>query len=333
MFDESRCDLCGDCLVRCHYVDYDREKAVSEISALIQGKNADVLKECITCVACNEYCEKGAKPFDLINQLQEKFRTLPIPERTVSWFGKLASMPSNIIEGDPTKPALSICTMEPTLPPGTLESRFFEGMTVAKGGDFFCFIGYVHIGEEKPVRENAQKFVDSIASLGSKEVVFIHDDCYAMVAKVREYGIKLPFKSIHIVEYLLNYMKENQNDIIKLNKKVAYQRPCASRYTPEKEPMLDELFEIIGVERVTRKYDRTDALCCGGVFTRVMPEKVRWFQDVNLEDARKHKAEGLIFLCPLCIMSLGKMCHGYGLHPVLITDLCRMAIGEMPLTF
>jgi len=31
----------------------------------------------LTKASCNEYCEKGAKPFDLINGLQEKFGTLP----------------------------------------------------------------------------------------------------------------------------------------------------------------------------------------------------------------------------------------------------------------
>jgi len=333
MFDRSKCDMCGDCLVRCHYLDYDREKAIREISSLIQGENAPVLRVCVTCAACNEYCEKEAKPFDLINQLQEKFETLPVPERMVNWFAKLSLMPSEVIEGDTKKPALSICTMEPTLPSGTLESRLFEGMTVAKGGDFFCYIGEVHIGKERPIRENAQRFVDSIANLGHKEVVFIHDDCYAMIAKVSEYGIEIPFTSIHIIEYLLNYLKEHQNETIKLNKKVAYQRPCASRYTPEKEPMLDELFEIIGVERVTRKYDRTDALCCGGVFTRIMPEKTKRFQDMNLEDAKANGAEAMIFLCPICQTSLEKMCHEYGLHPVLITELCRMAVGEIPINF
>jgi Fe-S oxidoreductase len=333
MFDRSKCDLCGDCFVRCSYVDYDRKEAVREISSLIEGENAQVLGECVTCVACNEYCEKGAKPFDLINGLQEKFGTLPIPERMVDWFDKLSSMPSMIAQGDPQKPALSICTMEPTLPSGTLESKIFEDMTVAKGGNFFCYIGEVHIGKEKPIRENAQRFVDSIANLGHKEVVFIHDDCYAMLAKVQEYGIKLPFRPIHIIEYLLSYLKEHEDKIVKLNKKIAYQRPCASRYTPEKEPMLDELFQIIGIDRMARIYDRESALCCGGVFTRILPEKVRRFQDMNMEDAKGNGAEAMVFLCPICHMNLGKICHEHEIQPVFITDLCRMAVGEIPISF
>ena len=46
MFDRSKCDLCGDCLVECLYVSYDRDKAVQEMTALIEDKQAEILKEC-----------------------------------------------------------------------------------------------------------------------------------------------------------------------------------------------------------------------------------------------------------------------------------------------
>ena len=43
MWDASKCNLCGDCLVKCRYVDYDRDKAVSEIRLLMEGKAADIV--------------------------------------------------------------------------------------------------------------------------------------------------------------------------------------------------------------------------------------------------------------------------------------------------
>jgi len=56
MWDGSKCDLCGDCLVKCLYVDYDKDKAVAEIKALMEGKKAEILSKCVTCCACREYC-------------------------------------------------------------------------------------------------------------------------------------------------------------------------------------------------------------------------------------------------------------------------------------
>jgi len=55
MFDETRCDRCGDCFVRCLYVNYDKKRAAFEIEELIAGREAPILSACITCFACIEY--------------------------------------------------------------------------------------------------------------------------------------------------------------------------------------------------------------------------------------------------------------------------------------
>ena len=255
MWDASKCVLCGDCLTKCQYVSYDKEKAVSEIEALMEGNEADILSKCITCCGCREYRPTSADPYDLILKAQERTGAFPIPAEVAGIFDLVSMIPGEVIPGDPDKPVLSLCVMESQLPEDIMDSRLFEGMTVAKGGDYFCYIGYVHVAKESPIAANAQKFIDNIAGLG-KEVVFIHDDCYAMAhAKVEDYGITVPFKIMHIFDYLRNYLRNHQDSIIKLNMKIAYQRPCASRYTPEKDVFLDEILQLIGVERASRKYD------------------------------------------------------------------------------
>ncbi len=62
MWDASKCDYCGDCLVRCRYVDYDRDRAAREIKLLMEGQAADILGSCITCNACVQTCPTGADP-------------------------------------------------------------------------------------------------------------------------------------------------------------------------------------------------------------------------------------------------------------------------------
>ena len=83
MFDETLCDRCGDCLVRCLYVDYDKQRAVLEIDELIAGREAPILSACVTCFACNEYCPTDARPFDLILERQEQFGSLGIPQQMI----------------------------------------------------------------------------------------------------------------------------------------------------------------------------------------------------------------------------------------------------------
>lgn len=330
MWDATKCNLCGDCLAKCLYVDYDRDEAVSQMKALMEGKEADILSQCITCCACREYCPTGADPFDLICRMQEKTGAFPISRDALASFERNLEVPSEFIAGDPDKPVLSLCVMGRLLPEGTLDSRLFRGLSVAKGKDYFCYIGYVHVGKESPIEANAQRFIANIAGLG-KEIVFLHDDCYAMAnVKVKDYGIRVPFRYMHLFEYLRNYLREHRSSITKLGKRVAYQRPCASRYTPEKDALLDEIFELIGVERPGRRYEREAALCCTGSIINVWRDRAIEIQARNIEDAIGCGADAIVTLCPVCDRVLRRPASQRGFAKIYITDLCRMALGEIP---
>jgi Fe-S oxidoreductase len=183
---------------------------------------------------------------------------------------------------------------------------------------------------ESPLTEHAQGFIDTLAAIGAKEIVLIHADCHAMMSKMTEYGIEVPFKATHIVEYMRDYLKAHPERITPLNRKIAYQRPCASRHSGEIEPILDEMFELIGVERVVRKYDRESAQCCGSLFSRIYPDKIKPMVEANIRDAFEAGAEAMVFLCPICISTLAKRAGEKGMKPVFITQLVRMALGEIP---
>lgn len=332
MFDRSKCNLCGDCLLKCQYVDYDRDRAIREFTALTEGKEAPILKECITCLACNEYCPTEANPYDLIMRLQEETGAVVIPEKMRAFLDGGVEVPNEVINGDHDKPVLSVCIAGPLLSEAVLGSKMFEGLTIVKGGDYWCYVVYLHAALESVVEANVPKFFDNLAKLGAREIIFLHDECYAMVNRIAaDYGLKPSFKPIHIVEYVLNYLKEHKGSITKLNRKIAYQRSCSGRWTPELDAWIDELFDLIGVERVARKHDRGDALCCTFSFGRLKPELASKVQDMNLTDAQEHGAEAMVFICPWCQLALRKGCQERGLPQIYLIDLCRMALGEKPL--
>lgn len=331
MFDRSKCDVCGDCLVMCHYVDYSREKAVAEFQALLDGQEAEILKECVTCMGCLEYCEKGADPFDLINSTQEKNNSVQVSEKTLIMFDKIVRMPSTIIQGDPDKPVFSICTFENMLSPEITGHKMFEGMPVLKGGDYFCYMGMAHVFQGSIVKDKGKAFIERLNNLDANEIIFIHDECYSMIKKSREeFGYEIRFKPTHILEHMSNYLKENASSVTKLNKKIAYQRPCSSRVSPGTDDMLDEFFELVGVERVSRKYDRKNALCCGGILKAFgQVERGNESQAINLDDAMEHGAEAMVFLCPMCGLGLRGICKKRDFKSFFVVDLFRMALGEI----
>ena len=328
MFSEEKCTVCGECLVKCYYMDYSEEKAKEEFRKLIKGEPTPVTSECITCCACNMYCPEDADPFDLISRRMEETGTFIGGERAAQQMKMANGAPSSIQKGDPDKPIMNLCTVN--LIAGAIEGQLFEGLTTIQGGEYFCQIGGFHAGIPSMVRENGQKFIDNVAKVvpDGNHLICYHDDCFMMLEHyAKDYGMEVPFKYIHFIEYLRDFVKENPDKIKKLNIKVAYQQPCASRIRKDafskKDKTLDELFELLGVERVERKYDREGALCCTAV---ISPNDKYW--KMNIADAKNAGAEAMVFICPICCLYLRSKAKNAGLEPYLLSNMVREALGE-----
>jgi ferredoxin len=327
MFDVTRCDLCGDCLVRCKYVDYDLDRAVAEVQALIDGKDAPILSSCITCYACNEYCPREARPFDLILERMEQYGSFPATAEHVAGQEGLfsTSTPVSIEERGPRM--LSACVFGKASA-DLLEGRPFEGLPKLKGRHFFCYILFDHLGAGSVTKKHMQGYVDSLAASGAEEIVLFHDDCYsALVDVAPSVGVSVPFRPIHLIEYLRDYVVAHQDEVSPLGLRMAYQRPCASRLSPQKEPALDELLGLIGVERVERRYDREDALCCSGAIAMWDADRAAEIRNRNLEDALAAGAEAMGYLCPVCMQVLAPDAAARGLRNHHLVELVRMSLG------
>ena len=337
MWDASKCNLCGDCLVKCRYVDYDRERAVAEIRSLIEGAKAEILDRCTTCIACNDYCPTGADPSDLIFRMQERIGTSPIAVvgRPVleALAGALAGQQASgqIIPGDPDKPALSLDSFNPgDFPEGTLGSRLFTGMTVIAGSEYASLVGLVHMGGQSFVDRYGQQVLDRLASLG-KDIIYMHNEGFVLAnVKARECGFNVGFKYMHLFEYLRNYLRDHQDQVTKLDKKIAYHANCGTRWIPEHDAFLDEVLELVGVTRPIRQYERLNALCCSAPLIYTNRELAVDIQKRNFEDAIACGADAIITSCPVCDKVLRRPSLGFGLPKIFITDLCRMAMGEKP---
>jgi Fe-S oxidoreductase len=328
MFHKERCDLCGDCLVKCQWIDTDKDQAAAWMTEMMADKHTPVIDQCITCYACNEICPTDANPFDLIAGLQEKHQRvsqeiIDMTESKFTFTGELQNFP-------PSDRIMSTCVF------GKTDGHLIEGelydLPKIGGKPYFCWILFSHMGAESIQQKHAREFVDRLAATNAKEIVCFHDDCYAMLAGLTpEYGIEVPFKVTHLSEYLVEYLNDNKDRITPLKLNAAYQRPCASRHTPEKEHFIDELFELCGVTRVERTLDRENAKCCAAVKLLLNigdpgPDVIE-----NVADAKAAGAEAIICLCPMCIRSLENPAKEKNLPLIFLGDIARMALGEIPL--
>ena len=327
MFKQDQCDLCGDCLLKCQWIQADPDQAVQWMKTMINGGKTPVIEQCITCYACNEYCPQGAAPFDLIADLQEKFQILP-PERVekteaqFTFSGELQNVPA-------ADRIMSTCVFGKT--DGHLIAGELYDLPKVGGKPYFCWIMFTHMGAPGVQEKHAREFVDRLAATGAREVVCFHDDCYAMLARYApEYGIEVPFRPIHLAEYLVGYLSSRRDRIKPLDLPVAYQRPCASRHTPEKEHFIDELLSLCGAKRVDRVYDRENALCCAGVKMMLDMGDPRPDMQRNVRDAKAAGAAAMVCLCPVCMHSLKDVAAENDLPLIFLGDLARMALGEIP---
>jgi Fe-S oxidoreductase len=198
------------------------------------------------------------------------------------------------------------------------------------GKPYFCWVLFSHMAGESVQRKHAGELVQRLAKTGAKEIICFHDDCYTLLARFApEYGINLPFRPVHLSEYLVEYLSRNRTRIKPLNIDIAYNRPCASRFTPEKEHFIDELFELVGVNRVNRVYDRKNALCCGGTKMMIIGEDPKPDQEKNFDDALNAGAGAMVCLCPVCLHSFSATAAERQFPLIFIGDLARMALGEI----
>jgi Fe-S oxidoreductase len=335
MWDAAKCDLCGDCLVQCRYVDYDKARAVSELRLLMEDKPAAILDSCITCNACYETCPTGADPSDLISRMQEKTGS-PIAAHGKPLLDGLAKMleegngDSQFIPGDPDKPVLSFDSFAfNQFPEGTLDSQLFKGMSVVRGSQYMSLVGLVHMGGAGFVDKYARKVIDRLAALG-KEIVYIHNEGYILAhLKAKELGIDVPYRYEHLFNHLYRYLAENKDAVTPLNKKIAYQTNCANRWLPRQEAWLNDILDLIGVQRVQRRYEGRNALCCSGPVIRTNKELAVKMQEDNVRDAIDSGADAMLTICPMCDWVMRRPTSKHGLPKIFITDLCRMALGEI----
>ncbi|OPY74139.1 MAG: hypothetical protein A4E64_02397 [Syntrophorhabdus sp. PtaU1.Bin058] len=341
VFDKDLCLHCSTqaCLTRCQYIEIDKETARKEILKIARGEDSFVLHDCATCYACEEYCTSGNHPFYLIAEKQESLGIPPVPrpliQRAVNIGVPFRGRPEiNEVNG----PVLNMGAFSEYMP--LIQGRLFEGLAVISTDErkmfhYFCQLMYLHYGRSSLIKERLPGIIETIAKHRPTEVVCFHDECYgAYTSYCEAYGIDVPFKPVHFYEYLYNRLLELKDMIRPVGLKVAYQRPCSSRLSPDKHVFVRRIFDLIGAESVKREFVDGNALCCAGAIEGQRREGSRKRaaeqQKRNIEDMKKAGAEICVFNCPACFQTLGGMVAGNGIKPIHMSDLCRLAINETP---
>ncbi|OGP59603.1 MAG: hypothetical protein A2V67_15400 [Deltaproteobacteria bacterium RBG_13_61_14] len=334
-YDQKICTKCEkiDCLTRCQHIALDLEEARQEWMKILAGRDSRVLHECLTCYACEEYCPYHNHPFYLIVDRQEELSAWPVPVPLTKQQIAMMAPKGQIVAQKVSAPVINLCSF-PMLA-GSIQGKLFAGASIIGGNDLFCNIMWLHFAKNSVIRERLPKVINNLMDYylkvsGVDELICFHDECFGTYTQLAPaFGIEVPFKPIHLFEYLTKKLTELKKEIRPINAKVAYQRPCSNRLVPETQHWVDEIFKLIGAIRPAREYEGENALCCGMVVQAAQrDDRADAIQKRNLDDMAAVGARYCVFNCPMCFMTLKGMVAERGMTPILISDLCRIALGE-----
>jgi Fe-S oxidoreductase len=332
-FDPAICESCDtcDCLMKCQYMHFDLAEARQEKANINNGGPSRVLTECATCYACEEYCPNDNHPFYLIVERQEALGILPSPAPITRQQILMMKPRGTIIPEKVSPPVIDMCYFPPLT--AGIKEPLYENPSVIVGSDIFCNIMWLHFARNSVIRERLPRVIDNIwqyylRDSGVEELICFHDECYATFSHLAPaFNIDVPFRPVHVFEYIAGRLETLKDRITPLNAKVAYQRPCSNRLIPETQHWVDDIFEKIGAERVARRYDRENALCCGQVLrAHQRDDTADDLQARNLGDMKATGAAYCVFNCPACMMTLAEPAAEQGLFPIHLSDLCQHAL-------
>lgn len=333
-FDENLCKSCTtcDCLVKCQYMNFETNDAKEEMLKIFKGDDSSVLQDCVTCYSCEEYCKRGNHPFYLITERRQEKGILTAPRAITRQWINIGEPRGKYELGEIKEKILSFGFMPQFLQ--SVQGKLFDDVmpSYVFGQEFFCNVVYIHFADTSIIKQRLPMVIDNFKKLGVKEVVFMHDECYAAFTSLAPaYGMEVPFKSVHYFEYLYERLQELRNEIRPLNYRVAYQRPCSNRLCADTHHFVEDIMKLIGVDLVQRTYEGENAICCGSIFRAMYGyELANDVQTRNIDDMEENGAEYCIFNCHGCQNALAAKVAKRGIKPIHIVELCRLAIGEKP---
>ena len=180
-FDENVCATCttSDCLVKCQYIQLDKEQAHEEMMKIVKGEDSFVLQDCTTCYACEEYCKRGNHPFYLITERREEKGILTAAKPITNQWINMNEFQGKALAGSVKDKAMSCCGITELLDMGS-KGKIFEDLAgaFAIGAEYFCQVVYLHFGKTSIIKERLPQVIENFKKLGVKELLCMHDECY-----------------------------------------------------------------------------------------------------------------------------------------------------------
>lgn len=330
-FRYEDCDLCGDCLYRCRYLNLGREEAIREMKRLRAGEPTRVVhKKCISCYACNAFCRNDCHPYELITSAwHRRYRERGLPVRAS--YLMPASVPNfrtDIVKNMAPWERELLREWKETPPEGEvvlypgcnaltlphlLRAPYMEGVIISGDFDLCCGEMYFRMGLYDVVEKVAEKLSAHYRGREIGTMLFVCPAGMNMFRNVLpgQFGAELPFEMKFLGDYLLEKVESGEIEIKKkLERSIALHDSCHGRILgSEVTSTSRRLYSLMGLEMREVAGCVDEGLCCGMAAgcNRYRPEDMYLAAVKELRAAGKTGADELATYCGGCHLTLAMM--------------------------
>ncbi len=330
-FKYNDCDLCGQCLERCEYMDLGHEQAVDEIGRLVRGEPAPIVADkCTSCYACNTFCPNDCHPYELIiGSWNERYKKNGLPVR-VSYLmpdsspnfrtdivDKLGPRDRHLhdkwTKTQPEGPYVIYPGCNALVLPHLLDLDFLRDIPVS--GDFHLCCGemYFRMGLFDVVERTAQRLTEYYRGRDIGTMLFVCPAGLNMFRNVlpKQFGAKFSFKTMYLGKYILDRIRQGSVKITTmLDRKVAVHDSCHGRLLhDEVTETARRLYSIMGLDVLEVEPNRQQGLCCGMAAgcNRYRPDDIYQACSMQLKRVHKTGAKELAVYCGGCQLLMSMM--------------------------
>jgi heterodisulfide reductase subunit D len=325
-------------------------------------ENSELLQEivysCTTCGACTATClvYKGMDTVAVIEALREEMvkrewmppRHIQLVKDTQTFHNPYAEThesrtewaPEDVKESGAKMAYFVGCTSsyrEKHVAETTVEvlKKLGVNFTILKD-EWCCGSPLLRTGNTKLAMDLAKHNMELLKEAGIEEIVFSCAGCYRTFREdyPEMFDEKLPFKVLHIVEYLYKLLKKGELKFNNpVNMKVTYHDPCHIGRHIRKNGLIKGIFKeprailnaIPGIEFVEMLRNKENAWCCGaggGVKATFRDFAVETANE-RIKEAVGTGADALVSTCPFCSRNLMDAIKEYN-HELEFYDLVEL---------
>jgi Fe-S oxidoreductase len=330
-FNYEDCDLCGDCLARCRYMNLCRAEAVEEMKRLIAGEPTRVVhKKCISCYACDAFCPHDCRPYELITgNWNRRYleRGLPVrasylmpassPNFRTDMVKTMQPWEQELLRKWKNTPPEGELVLYPgcnalTLP-HLLQGSYMDGVVISGDYDLCCGEMYFRMGLFDVVERTAEKLTRHYRGHDIGTMLFVCPAGLNLFRNVlpKQFGAEFSFQTKYLGEYILERIEAGELEIERrLDRSVAVHDSCHGRILGEEVTgSARKLYSLMGLEMIEMVSDVDDGLCCGMAAgcNRYQPLDMYLATVKELRAAAKTGADELATYCGGCHLTLSMM--------------------------